>query len=341
MPSGPSETEFRNIISQMVTDIREPTAPGMHGEMGVIEVTGTISTDNFKQFGTADESEMVAVDGGSSTLLDAGSFVIAGIRGGRARYSGRRYVPGSEPEMHLLHLSVPELANAYSIFFGKTVGTVPPDSPRGLEEAVGRIRTLMEWKYLEETLDSGIEPGTVLAFDGALWAGIKGIGEMLERIVEKAGKKGIILCGISKKSMLTHMSRPLIPGVQMAGETALPGKAWHYPVEVDGQGGKLHGKVHVAKLHPHSRYDFRVDVALPRGVSEDEAMGKLAYHANDPTYAGYPYPLARVHNDVAFSRSEVEDLRSMLRSRAIKAGMDPAEWQMTFQNFHDVLDMNR
>jgi hypothetical protein len=341
MPSGPSETEFRNIISQMVTDMREPTASGLHGEMGVIEVEGIVSADNFRQYVIADESEMVAVDGGSSTLLDAGSFVVAGIRVGSARYSGRRYVPGNEPEMHMLHLSVHELANAYSIFFSKTVGTEPPDSPRGLEEAVGRIRTLMEWKYLEETLDAGLEPGTVLAFDGALWAGIKGIGRMLERIVSKASEREVTLCGISKKSMLTHKSRPLIPSVQMAGESALPGEAWHYPVEVDGQGGKLHGKVHVAKLHPHSRYAFRVDLALPNGITAGEAMGKLSYHANDPTYAGYPYPLARVHNDVAFSRSQVEDLRNMLRSRAIQAGMDPAEWQMTFQNFHDVLDVNR
>jgi hypothetical protein len=44
---------------------------------------------------------------------------------------------------------------------------------------------------------------------------------------------------------------------------------------------------------------------------------------------------------VAFSRSEVEDIRSMLRSQAIRKGMDPKEWQLTFQNFHDVLDTNR
>jgi hypothetical protein len=243
--------------------------------------------------------------------------------------------------MHLLHLSASELANAYSIFFGKTVGGEPPDAPRGLDEALGRIRTLLEWKHLEDILASDIQPGTVLAFDGALWAGIKGIGEMLARIVEAAREKDIILCGISKKSMLTHLSRPLIPAVQMAGDAAFPGRMWHYRLDAPGYGDKLYGEVHVARFHPRSGYAFRVDLGLPPGTAAAEAMSRLAYHANDPTYVGYPYPLARVHNDVAFSRSEVEGLRNRLRDEALRSGMDPAEWQLTFQDFHDVLDMNR
>ncbi len=333
--------EVENVIRQMVTDAREPEGHIAPPEAGVIEVAGGISAENFQQFARSDSSPVMAVDGGSSTILDAGSFIVAGIRVGSALYRDRKFIPGTSHEMHLLHLSMGELADAYSIFYAKTVGGEPPDSPRGLDEAVGRIRTLMEWDYLECAISSGLEAGTVLAFDGALWAGIKGMGAMLERIISTARDSGIVLCGISKKSMLTHLSKPLIPVVQMAGESVLPGKMWHYPVDASGYGDRIFGQVHVAKLHPDSRYVFRVDLSLPEGVTAEEALGKLAYHANDPTYAGYPYPLARAHNDVAFSRSEVEDLRNMMRSRAIRAGMDPAEWQMTFQNFHDVLDVNR
>ena len=341
MPLSPSDVEFENVISQIVTDMREPDGRETPREFGIIEVEGAIDSENFRAFGKAETSHMVAVDGGSSTMLDAGSFIVAAVRVGNACYRNRAYEAGAGTEMHLLYLSASELASAYSIFFGKTVGGEPPDSPRGPEEAVGRIRTLLEWKHVEDILARDIEPGTVLAFDGALWAGIKGIGDMLARIVESASGKGAILCGISKKSMLIHRSRPLIPSVQMAGDSAFPGSLWHYPVDTSRYGDRMHGEVHVAKLHPHSGYAFRVDLSLPPGIEAGDALAKLAYHANDPTYVGYPYPLARVHNDVAFSRSEVEDLRNMLRSRAIRRGMDPAEWQMTFQNFHDVLDMNR
>ncbi|MCK4266756.1 MAG: DNA double-strand break repair nuclease NurA, partial [Thermoplasmata archaeon] len=230
---------------------------------------------------------------------------------------------------------------AYEIFFGKTVGGVPTDSPRGLDEAVGRIRTLLEWHWVEKALDSGLRPGTVLAFDGALMAGIKGTSVMLERIVKAAAEKDILLCGISKKSMLTHCSRPLLPAVQIIGEEAYPKKAWNLPLKVKGYADRVFGEVFVAKLHPHSRHVFRVDLALPDGSEPSEIFGKLAGFSNDPTYVGYPYPLARVHNDVAFSLSEVEELRHMLRLRALEKGMDPKEWHLMFQDFHEVLDRSR
>ncbi len=336
---GLDSVEIENVITQMAQDARSGPAP--HPESGVIEVGGKVSDAGFEAFGPAGDSAMAAADGGSAVLLDAGSFIVAAIRVGSAAFSCRTMSACPEPETHLLYLSAADLESAYSIIFSKTVGGEPPDTPRGLEEAVGRIRALLEWKTVESALGGELPPGSVLAFDGALWAGIKGIGPMLSRVVDKASERGIILCGISKRCMLTQGSKPLIPLIQMAGEAALPDRAWLYPVQVSGYGEKLFGRVHVAKLHPRSRYVFRTDLSLPKGTSPGEALGKLAYYANDPAYAGYPYPLARVHNDVAFSRSEVGDLRNMLRSEALRKGMDPKEWQITFQDFHDVLDTGR
>jgi hypothetical protein len=341
MMRGLSNIELENVMSQLVADIGQPHAGTASPEAGIIEVSGDITAEKIRTYGKTSQASMVAVDGGSATMLDAGSFLIAGIRVGRAVYRNRDYIHPVEPEMHLLYLSASDIENAYSIIFEKTVGNDPPDVPRGLDEAVGRIRAMLEWKQVESILEGDISPGTVLAFDGALWAGIKGVSPMLARIVKTAGEKNIILCGISKKSMLTHNSRPLIPAVQVAGDASFPDELWHYPVNVSGYSEKLFGDIYVARLHPHSGYVFRIDLSLPGGTTAEEAFGRLAYHANDPTYVGYPYPLARVHNDVAFSRSEVEDIRSMLRSQAIRKGMDPKEWQLTFQNFHDVLDTNR
>lgn len=340
MMRGLSTIELENVMSQLVADIANPNAGTLPPEAGIIEI-GTDIPSEFRKYEKADSASMMAVDGGSATVLDAGSFIIAGIRVGRAFYRDREYMLPAEPEMHLLHVSASDLENAYSIFFAKTVGGEPPDAPRGLDEAAGRIRTLLEWKQVELMLNGELSPGTILAFDGALWAGIRGLGPMLERIVKLAEKREIILCGISKKSMLTQNGRPLIPAVQMEGDAKFPNQLWHCPINASGYGEKLFGDIHVARLHPRSDFVFRVDLSLPPGTTAEEAFGKLAYHANDPTYVGYPYPLARVHNDLAFSRSEVEDLRSMLRSEALRKGMEPKEWQLTFQDFHDVLDSSR
>ena len=186
MMRGLSDIELENVISQMFEDISEPQSGIGSNEFGIIEVGGEISADRFRTFGPAEGSSMTAVDGGSATILDAGSFIIAGVRVGRAFYSDRKYVNSGEPEFHLLRLSVNDLENVYSIFFSKIGGTDPPDAPRGLDEAVGRIRTLLEWKQVETVLAGDLAPGSLVVFDGALWAGIKGIGAQIARIVKTA-----------------------------------------------------------------------------------------------------------------------------------------------------------
>ncbi|KYK25785.1 MAG: hypothetical protein AYK23_03785 [Candidatus Proteinoplasmatales archaeon SG8-5] len=333
--------EIEQVVSQILGE--GDTADGAFPESGIIDVKGDFTQDDFMLFETnGSDFKMMAVDGGSVTILDGGSFLVAGVRVGQALFDGPvcdREASG-DPEMHVFDISLASLRDAYSIFYDKSVGGSPPDTPQGLEEGVGRIRTLMEWKMVERVLDNGLPSGSVLAFDGALWAGIKGIGQMLGRIVKKANEGGIILCGISKRSMLTHKGLPLIPKVQMVGDDFHEKKAWFLPLEIgSGYAEKEFGRVYVAKLHPYSNHAFRIDLALPGGA--DEAMGKLAALSNDPTYVGYPYPLARVHNDVAFDRSEVEEMRHLLRNRALERGMDQKKWHLTFQEFHEVLDMNR
>ena len=340
MLRGLSEKELKNVVSQMVTDLGEPGASAGQ-EKGIINITGEIAESNFQTFQKSENAIMLAVDGGSATILNAGSFVVAGVRVAHIGFHGKEFSGASEPEFHLLHLASGHHEKAYEIFFRKIVGAEPPDYPKGLEEAVGRIRALMEWGQVEKILDQEISEGAVLAFDGAMWAGIKGVGDLLERIIKKARQKKIILCGISKKSMLTNNSKPLIPTVQMLGDDVLPESIWHYPLETGNYSEKLFGKIYLAKLHSRSQYVFRVDLSLPDGVTPEQAFGKLAYYADDPTYVGYPYPLARVHNDVAFSRAEVSDLKAMLRAEAIQKGMNPKEWQLTFQDFHEILDTSR
>lgn len=343
MLRGLNRNELENVIGQMVSDLGEPQ-PGSTAERGIIEIKENIAKSNFRTFDKARQAMMLAVDGGSATILNAGSFVIAGVRVAHVEYHGKEFGGAWEPEFHLLHLASGHIEKSYEIFFEKIVGGKPPDYPKGLEEAVGRIRALMEWNQVEKILQQEIPENAVLAFDGAMWAGIKGVGPLLERIVEQARQKKIILCGISKKSMLVQNSRPLIPAVQMLGDEFMPDKMWYYPLEIGSPGqfsDKLFGKIYLAKLHSRSQYVFRVDLSLPEGIESGEAFGNPAYYADDPTYVGYSYPLARVHNDVAFSRAEVTDLRAMLRAGALKNGMDPKEWHLTFQNFHDILDTSR
>lgn len=344
MLRGLDGREIDQVVGQILGE-GSSDDEGDFPERGIIDVKGDFSGGDFRLFEPAKEKfRMLAVDGGSVTILDGGSFLVAGVRVGQALFEGKECDDGAtgHPEMHVFDISLSSLSDAYSIFYEKCVGGTPPDSPQGLEEGVGRIRTLMEWNRVEKALGNGLPAGSVLAFDGALWAGIKGISQLLERIVASARERGVVLCGISKRSMLTHKGLPLMPKVQMLGEDFHEKRAWFLPLDIGSRyADREFGRVFVVKLHPYSDHVFRVDMTLPDGIDEAEAMGKLASLSNDPTYVGYPYPLARVHNDVAFSRSEVEELRHLLRNRALERGMDQKNWHLTFQEFHEVLDINR
>jgi len=281
MLKGLSEKELENVVSQMFTDLEEPQQ-GSQQEKGIIQIKADIDVANFRTFEKFSEANMLAVDGGSATLLNAGSFVVAGVRVGHVEFHEKQFHSSSEPEFHLLHLASGHMEKYYEIFFQKIVGEEPPDYPKGLEEAVGRIRALMEWNQVKKILDLDIPEGTVVAFDGAMWAGIKGVGNLLERIVQTAKNKKIILCGISKKSMLVHNSRPLIPAVQMLGDKALPENNWHYPLEVDSSSkfsDKLFGKIYLAKLHSRSNYVFRVDLSLPMVARPSLFFGSMPFTA--------------------------------------------------------------
>jgi hypothetical protein len=56
---------------------------------------------------------------------------------------------------------------------------------------------------------------------------------------------------------------------------------------------------------------FRLDLA---GIDPAVALPRIAGLCNDPSYPGYPYPLARIHQCVHFDSGEALDLRRELEA---------------------------
>ena len=57
-------------------------------------------------------------------------------------------------------------------------------------------------------------------------------------------------------------------------------------------------------------------IPLPDSQRQDaqDIVGVIAVTANDPTVAGYPYPLARAHGRVRYEPTDVVDLRRAMES---------------------------
>lgn len=347
MLKGLQDAEVEKAVAGLRKIIEEPAdSVGETGieDIGILRLKGEVDKTAFLPFDKGDKGGTFgATDGGSVVILDGySSFNVAGVRAGLVIFEGARFLHDKSPapELHIVNVSVANKSAVYTDFYQKIVGMAPKDSPRNLEEVVGRVRSLIEWRMVEKGIEQMPE-NSILAFDGSLWAGIKGSEVLIARLVESARSKGIILCGVSKRSALTYKGMPAIPLIQMMGEKFIGSRPWYYELDVEDTKGRLFGKPCIVSLAPKSRFVFKIDFSLPDGVRLGDACSRLASLSDDPGYFGYPYPLAKAHNSVAFSRTEVENLRHLLESRAAESGLDMKKWQLAFQNFHDILDGGR
>ncbi len=336
-------------IEEAVTHTRSMIEEPNDDQMVMDETSGTlwlrdIDKDSFIKFQKSEnQGTFIGVDGGSAVILDGYTlFNVSGIRAGGAAFVDGKFSSErtNNPSLKLITLSPSNLEDVYSDHHRKIIGNEPQDIPRTIEEGVGRIRSLIEWKEVLASAENMAE-GDVLSFDGSLWAGIKGSEVLLERLIELCKSRKIMLCGVSKRSSLAYRGMPAIPMIQTLGEALAPGSPWYFKLDIEGGQDKLFGEPYVVSLASRSKFVFKVDISLPEGVDPSLLFSKLAGYSDDPGYLGYPYPLAKAHNNVAFSRTEVENIKHLMEREAGKMGMNMAKWHLSFQNFHDVLDGGR
>ncbi len=346
MLRGLELSDIEKAVGQARAMIESPLENGfpMDHASGTLRLASIDKENGFVKFRKAkNQGLFVGVDGGSAMILDGYTlFSVSGIRTGRAVFIDGKFSPGQtpRPEMRLISLSPSNLEKVYSGYYQDIVGGEPQDIPRTIEEGVGRIRSLMEWQEIILALES-MEEGSVLAFDGALWAGIKGSEVLLHRLIDLCREKAIMLCGVSKRSALAYNGMPAIPMIQILGEALNPDSPWYFKLDIEGGQDKLFGEPYVVSLASRSEYVFKVDVSLPDGMEAVDLFERLAGYANDPGYMGYPYPLVKAHNNVAFSRTEIENIRHLMEREAARSGMDMSKWHLSFQNFHEILDRGR
>jgi hypothetical protein len=129
--------------------------------------------------------------------------------------------------------------------------------------------------------------------------------------------------------------------IKQQGE-ALFGKASAWFCEIPDEKGhsQLFGKRYIVKFHPMAAFVFRTDINRYDDVDPGELFGKLAQYCADATYLGYPYPLAHIHNQVVINRALTEDIAYRLEAIAFEHGVSSYNWDLLFQNFHEILDKN-
>jgi len=279
---------------------------------------------------------LAAVDGGSAVVLDGGSFVIAAYRAEALDVSqGKIAGPPFPPSPTVTPVSHLNRDAVYCKKYRDLLGCDPESCPHDINLVVERLRNLDEWQQIHNA-GQRMQKGDVILVDGSLRAGIKRTDRVLEEVLGNVAERGVSLVGVSKRSVLRFRNSPALPVIKSMGDDLFPGSGWFCRLDIQGDRSHSLGDLYVAKLHPASRFVFRLDVA-----SSDQArevLSQLLPLSRDPQYLGYPHPLAAVHNRVSISKPEAEDIRHFLRQKALQGGVPPSWWDDTFANFHNVLD---
>lgn len=216
-----------------------------------------------------------------------------------------------------------------------------PAPRRGAAESVGR--RFAEWKLALHVVEDELERGDMIVMDGALGTEFKSEAKYANALCERAVEKGVIVCGLSKTSMLvTESGDPLLARVSEVAEGVRFGR-WFVRV-ADRLSSDDRGFVLATKLHERSRFVFRFEILREqfRRMGRDEVnsvLASLAANSEDVAMVGYPYGAIDADRFAQVRMKELDMYRWMARSKMLEM----PEWREfkrhdTSLEAHDVLN---
>jgi hypothetical protein len=279
-----------------------------------------------------------AVDGGSTVVLNARTAGLYAIRAG--------YVLRDPDDTHVLRVttktsrtatkrSTAGLWNALKRHYGWGVDVDAPklDASRLVPQLAEAERVLAEFDAARRALHE-LKRGDVLLVDGS-FDDEERFAPLRENLLEWAEAGGVGVIGVSKDTSLSiNGILPFTMELEELASARKAGSPWMVDATsalgYDDLGFRVLGMQFDQRSSP-----YRVDLA---GVEPVDAAGFLLGLCNDPAYAGYPYPLARVHQRVHFESGEAMDLRRELEGIVARRRGHRLSMRL-FGNGRDVLEL--
>ena len=296
-----------------------------------------------------------AVDGGSACLLNGRSFWLVAYRAGTVWHRDRETFAVDVDPLVLRALTQSDARSAYAEALA-AAGVRRERELSDLGGVVDVLRELAEWRRASEAV-AAARAGDLVLVDGSLHPGAFLPRGLVEPVHELALDRGVDLVGVTKASKLRWgRYAPLVLRVRRRAERELgPDARWYLRVtspppedaeagaeaaggDDGGEGeGLWRSEVYVARLARRGAYAFRVDAV--RGHRSPQALfAVLAGLSDDPAFLGYPYPLARVHQEVSLPGHLLADLRRDLREAFLREGLSEDDVDLVMRDFHLTLN---
>ncbi len=307
------------------------------------------SVDNFHPLPVHFPAGDIAfIDGGNAEIIASSSLNLSFLRIFHSVYRDNKRVSFSKDEFFCLvsayssggelffHAKLFPYLSSFlpSSFFDRefSFGSKDPllttrNSVLSISAIPSLVRRLAELSTALQIVGS-MAPGASVVIDGSLEHKTADEKKLLDRLSSLSLSENISIAALSKTtSLLTSSgSSPLF---LLDSRSPLP--AWSYFPVVDIPDFDLY----FVKLHPASRYVFRLD-AFHSGVFSD-LLAHLVRNSSDPVFFGYPYGLVEADRFARVSNSEKEYLKT-----AFLAGSGSAskalDVLMRSSDAHSVLD---
>jgi hypothetical protein len=262
---------------------------------------------------------VVAVDGSSVVLAEAGDLLAGAYRVGVVRLEAGAPVAAAPREPTLVLLSPDDPHPA--------LGGVPLEPA----EALHALRTLGEIAAAREALRE-LRGGDLLLLDGAL-AGTLTL-PALDAMLADARRAEVDVVGVCKSTRLRIGPSPALVACRLAGR-GLASPTWMAPLVAPPH---ARGAAYAARLCAAEERVFRFDIMAADGDAA-RVLGGLAALSGHPAYPGYPSPLAMAHNAALLNEETRRRLRARLVEAVLDAGLDAGTLQAAFMDYHDVLEL--
>ena len=279
-----------------------------------------------------------AVDGGSTVVLNARTAGLYAVRAG--------YVIREPDDRHLIRItsntwrtatkrSTGRLWTDLKRHYGWGVDLSAPklDAARLVPQLSETERVLAEFDASRRALKE-LHPGDILLVDGS-FDDEERFAPLRENLLEWADAGDVGVIGVSKDTSLSvGGTLPFTLELEELSTTRKVAAPWMVDVTKALSYEELGFQVFGMQFDPRST-PYRVDLA---GVDAAEAASFLLGLCNDPAYAGYPYPLARVHHRVHYESGESMDLRRELEGIVARRRGHRLSMRL-FGNGRDVLEL--
>lgn len=276
---------------------------------------------DIKTFSPSDEvTDLIAIDGSYSFILNLSSMWLAVIRVGALHYrfseeKGYKVIDSRAKEKPVLVSTKREIMAKMGDIYGKLFEATRYASEQN-REMVNQLRRLFEEEMAYEL--AKVKRDVIIAMDGTLTP-LKAT-DVLEKALKECDENNNILIGVSKDSY-THAFKSYRTDEEVLSKLNFQGMGYTPASLINSERkdsllyDRMLGDVYFAKLHPEAKKWFRIDVGTFKHEPE-RVFSQLAHYSKSTLCLGYIYPLLEAHRYVVTVRQFHSLYEDMILSMA-------------------------